>query len=247
MQTFAEKLFVRLQRSSGEKMETRMAVITLISRVVGVHRLILLNFYPFLQRYLQPHQRDVTTLLAALIQVRPAPHNLCTTEMLDLQQPSTARLGRAGHGMAWHGMAWHGMAALCHPCSPSDDEGRLKLAHSVPSSRATSCAQCCGTTADAQAALQACHELVPPDAMTAVLRQLVDAFVHDRARPEVMTLGLKTVRELCARMPLIMTTDLLQVTAPSHGCQLELPERQMPAVSTATLHVPLPTCMQGMP
>ena len=61
---------------------------------------------------------------------------------------------------------------------------------------------------------KACHELVPPDAMTAVLRQLVDAFVHDRARPEVMTLGLKTVRELCARMPLIMTPELLQVTTP---------------------------------
>lgn len=53
-------------------METRAAMITLISRVIGVHRLILLNFYPFLQRYLQPHQRDVTTLLAALIQVRLA-------------------------------------------------------------------------------------------------------------------------------------------------------------------------------
>ncbi len=68
------------------------------------------------------------------------------------------------------------------------------------------------------AAMQACHELVPPDVMTAVLRQLVDAFVHDRARPEVMTLGLKTVRELCARMPLIMTSELLQVTrrTPSH-------------------------------
>lgn len=77
------------------------------------------------------------------------------------------------------------------------------------------------------AALQACHELVPPDAMTAVLRQLVDAFVHDRARPEVMTLGLKTVRELCARMPLIMTTDLLQVKAHSHCRQLKLPTRQM--------------------
>ena len=68
------------------------------------------------------------------------------------------------------------------------------------------------------AGMQACHELVPPDAMMAVLRQLVDAFVHDRARPEVMTLGLKTVRELCARMPLIMTSELLQVIrhTPSH-------------------------------
>ena len=42
----------------------------LVSRVVGVHRLLLVNFYPFLQRYLQPHQRDVTQLLAALVQVR---------------------------------------------------------------------------------------------------------------------------------------------------------------------------------
>ena len=93
------------------------------------------------------------------------------------------------------------------------------------------------------AALQACHELVPPDAMTAVLRQLVDAFVHDRARPEVMTLGLKTVRELCARMPLIMTADLLQVTTRSHCRRLRLPSKQMLAVPTASL--PLCICMQG--
>ena len=96
MQTFAEKLFVRLQRSSGEKMETRMAVITLISRVVGVHRLILLNFYPFLQRYLQPHQRDVTTLLAALIQVSSLPFNLCSH--IGTLQPTPSMQGRAGHG-----------------------------------------------------------------------------------------------------------------------------------------------------
>jgi len=57
---------------------------------------------------------------------------------------------------------------------------------------------------------QACHELVPPEVLAPVLRQLVDAFVHDRARPEVMTLGLKTVRELCVRLPLVMTPELLQ-------------------------------------
>ncbi len=68
-QTFAEKLFARLQRSGGERFEARLAMAALVSRVVGVHRLLLVNFYPFLQRYLQPHQRNVTTLLAALIQV----------------------------------------------------------------------------------------------------------------------------------------------------------------------------------
>jgi hypothetical protein len=41
----------------------------LTSRVVGVHKLQLLNFYPFLQKYIAPHQRDETQILAALVQV----------------------------------------------------------------------------------------------------------------------------------------------------------------------------------
>ena len=73
-------------------------------------------------------------------------------------------------------------------------------------------------TADRLPVLQACHELVPPDALAPVLRQLVDSFVHDRARPEVMTLGLRTVRELCSRCPLVMTPQLLQVP-PSSDCR----------------------------
>ena len=59
--------------------------------------------------------------------------------------------------------------------------------------------------------VQAVHDEVPPDALSPLLRQLVDQFVHDRARPEVMSLGLKTVRSLCERAPLVMTPELLQV------------------------------------
>lgn len=40
---------------------------------------------------------------------------------------------------------------------------------------------------------------MPPEVLAPVLRQLVDQFVHDKARPEVMTVGLKTTRELCFR------------------------------------------------
>jgi hypothetical protein len=58
---------------------------------------------------------------------------------------------------------------------------------------------------------QACHDLVPPETLAPVIRQLVDQFVHDRARPEVVTIGLKTVREMCTRTPLVMTVELLQV------------------------------------
>lgn len=88
-----------------------------------MHSLLLLNFYPYLQKYITPSRKDVTQLLAALV--------------------------------------------------------------------------------------QACHDLVPPDALQPVLRQLVDQFVHDRARPEVITVGIKTVREMCVRAPLVMNEELL--------------------------------------
>lgn len=48
-------------------------------RVIGVHKLLLLNFYPFLQKYIAPHQRDVTVVLAALVQ---ACHDLVPPETL---------------------------------------------------------------------------------------------------------------------------------------------------------------------
>lgn len=128
-QNFAEKLFSRLEGRLGkaegrfERFEVKLMMMQVISRVVGMHKLILLNFYPYLQRYIQPHQRDVTQLLAA--------------------------------------------------------------------------------------AVQSCHDDVPPDAVESMIRQLVNQFVHDRARPEVMAVGLNVVREICMRIPLIMTKELL--------------------------------------
>jgi protein SDA1 len=66
--------------------------ITHVHTVVG--RLLVLNFYPYLQKYIAPHQRDVTVILASLV--------------------------------------------------------------------------------------MACHELVPPETLAPVLKQLVDQFVHDK-------------------------------------------------------------------
>ena len=48
-------------------------MINLLSRLVGAHRLQLPNFFPYLQRYLQPHQRDITLLLAYLVQEDTSP------------------------------------------------------------------------------------------------------------------------------------------------------------------------------
>ncbi|EPS67162.1 hypothetical protein M569_07614, partial [Genlisea aurea] len=123
-QGFAEKLFSRLKSSSNERFEVKMMMLKVIARVIGLHRLIFLDFYPHLQKYVQPHQRDVTNLLAA--------------------------------------------------------------------------------------AVQACHDMVPPDAVEPLFKQIVNQFVHDRSRPEAISVGLNVVREICLRMPLLMTEDLLQ-------------------------------------
>uniref|UniRef100_A0A672YDD2 Protein SDA1 n=1 Tax=Sphaeramia orbicularis TaxID=375764 RepID=A0A672YDD2_9TELE len=55
-QDFSEKLFKQLE-DSKERFEVKIMMMELISRLVGIHELFLFNFYPFIQRFLQPHQR----------------------------------------------------------------------------------------------------------------------------------------------------------------------------------------------
>ncbi|XP_054724201.1 protein SDA1 homolog [Uloborus diversus] len=122
-QGIAEKLLKKLE-TMNERYEIKMLVMDLISRLVGVHQLILLNFYPLLLRYLKPHQRDVTKILLF--------------------------------------------------------------------------------------AAQAAHEYVPPDVMEPVMRSIANNFITERNSPEVMTVGLNAMREICARCPLAIEQDLLQ-------------------------------------
>ncbi|KAJ2567595.1 Severe Depolymerization of Actin, partial [Coemansia sp. RSA 1836] len=74
-QGFVEKLFARVHSSTTatkrggstvDRFEVRLVLLKLISRLIGHHQLQLMAFYPFLQRYLQPHQVDVTQILAVL-------------------------------------------------------------------------------------------------------------------------------------------------------------------------------------
>ena len=78
-QTMAEKLFRSLE-TFNERFEVKLMVMNLISRLVGIQELILLNFYPFLQRFLQPHQREVTKILQYTAQ---ASHELVPPDVLE--------------------------------------------------------------------------------------------------------------------------------------------------------------------
>lgn len=59
---------LKLLRSCTERFEVKLLMMNFIGRVLGFHKLVLLPFYPLLQRYLQSHQQSVTAVLAYLVQ-----------------------------------------------------------------------------------------------------------------------------------------------------------------------------------
>ncbi|KAI8904308.1 SDA1-domain-containing protein [Gorgonomyces haynaldii] len=82
-QGYTEHLLSRLRQVTQKnifKFELRMVMMNVISRMIGVHKLILLGFYDFMIPYLKPHQRDVTLMLAYLAQ---ASHELVPPDVLE--------------------------------------------------------------------------------------------------------------------------------------------------------------------
>ncbi|KAF4526969.1 hypothetical protein B566_EDAN015795 [Ephemera danica] len=77
-QGFAEQLFRTLERTN-ERFEVKLLTLDVVSRLIGLHQLFLLNFYPYLQRFLQPHQREVTRLLQFVAQ---ASHELVPPDVM---------------------------------------------------------------------------------------------------------------------------------------------------------------------
>lgn len=43
------------------------------SRIIGQHKLLIMHFYSFVQRYLTAHQANVTQIMAYLVQVGQTP------------------------------------------------------------------------------------------------------------------------------------------------------------------------------
>ena len=70
--SLTERLLSELRKST-EKFDVRLLMINLASRLIGAHRLMLPSFYPFVMRYMQPHQRDVTSILASSVRPWPPP------------------------------------------------------------------------------------------------------------------------------------------------------------------------------
>ncbi|KAG0057398.1 Protein SDA1 [Gryganskiella cystojenkinii] len=78
-QGFTEKLYTHLA-GSRERHEVQLMLMNLISRIIGVHKLTVLAFYPYLQKRLQPTQKDVTQIIAITAQ---ASHDLIPPDVIE--------------------------------------------------------------------------------------------------------------------------------------------------------------------
>eukprot|EP00980_Cylindrotheca_fusiformis_P003322 scaffold746_cov123-Cylindrotheca_fusiformis.AAC.10 len=64
----AESVFKRLKKPKSIPYRNKLLMMNFLTRLVGNHELMLLSLYPFLQKYMGGHQRDVTAILAYTVQ-----------------------------------------------------------------------------------------------------------------------------------------------------------------------------------
>lgn len=64
-QEYADKLFYRL-RKSNEALDIKMHMMRFIARLIGRHKLIMFNFYPFIAKYINTHAKPLSEILAVV-------------------------------------------------------------------------------------------------------------------------------------------------------------------------------------
>ena len=122
-QDFAEKLFKQLEGMT-ERFEVKLMQMDLISRLIGVHQLFLLNFYPYIQRFLQPHQREVTKLLLYAAQ---SSHELVPPDVLESVLYTIANNFISDRNSAdVMGVGLNAVREICNRCPLSLSETLLK-------------------------------------------------------------------------------------------------------------------------
>lgn len=75
----AEKL-LKLLDGTNKRFEVKLMVLDVISRLIGLHDLFLFNYYPYIQRFIQPHQREVIKILLFAAQ---ASHQLVPPDVIE--------------------------------------------------------------------------------------------------------------------------------------------------------------------
>ncbi|KAJ4307238.1 Severe Depolymerization of Actin [Collariella sp. IMI 366227] len=81
-QGFAEKLFQKHLQNTKNRftLDTKLLILQLVTRLVGLHKLTIISLYSWFVRYLTPKQLSVTSFLASLAQ---ATHNLVPPDVIE--------------------------------------------------------------------------------------------------------------------------------------------------------------------
>lgn len=58
-----EKLFDRLKKQN-DRFEVKLVIMKMLARVIGRHKLMILGFYTYISKYINPHQKEVSDILA---------------------------------------------------------------------------------------------------------------------------------------------------------------------------------------
>lgn len=119
-QSFTEALFDKL-KNCKHSFGTKQAMMAVVSRMIGRHRLIIPGFYPFLQKYLKHGNKQLSHILAFLA--------------------------------------------------------------------------------------EACHPLVPSDALDPVLKFLIMNFANESCNEPNIVMGVNCIKQMCARMPMLIEEE----------------------------------------
>lgn len=116
-QDFCDRLFAQLKKKNF-KFEVTLSQMAVLGRMISRHNLLVINFHPFMMKYLFPHQKEIAKILAYVA--------------------------------------------------------------------------------------ESCHDMVPPDEMQAVIKHIIDNFINERVNDDKISMGLRTMREMCEKAPFIM-------------------------------------------
>lgn len=101
-QAFADRLFSALRKST-DPFELRLLMMNVCTRLIGTHKLLVLNIYPYIQKYLNHGQQSVTRVLAYLAQashdmvppddIRPTLRAIADNFVSDRSSPEVMAVG----------------------------------------------------------------------------------------------------------------------------------------------------------
>lgn len=102
-QAAAERLFSKLKKSN-DKYDIKLLMLRLVSRLIGRHQLMILQFYPYVLRYLNSHDKDKIGEIFAMIieschelvppeEIKPLIDKICNNYITDYCSAQNITIG----------------------------------------------------------------------------------------------------------------------------------------------------------